>query len=266
MADAGPSDDALRSALAWMLAEYGPQGWWPVRCEGSVGHGTHGPRGTSGYHPGDFTLPATRRGRWEVTAGAILTQNTAWSNVERALDALSTARVDRPEAILALDPERLATLIRPAGYFNQKARYLRDTAQWFAASDRRLIRGARSRAKLEAARQELLAVRGVGRETADSVLLYAYGLPTFVIDAYTRRIFERVGAVEKGLSYEALRKRFEEALAVDGWPQCARAWQEAHALIVEHAKRHHGRGSDGSLDPLHLANANRRSHRKASAG
>jgi len=246
-----PSSNAsIVSAFLRLEKEYGCQGWWPVTCERK--HFTH-PRGelqVDGYHPGQFDFPRTRRGRWEICCGAVLTQNTAWTNVRRALSSLAEARLTTPERLLRYPRPSLSSIIRPAGYFNQKAEYLRAVAQWFIENDGRLCRSKRSRALLEAARTTLLQVRGVGPETADSILLYAYSLPTFVVDAYTRRVFSRLGVIETTASYESVRARFEAALSQTTVSTCVRVWQEAHALIVEHAKRHHGRGADASLDFL----------------
>lgn len=240
-----------------MLQEYGPQGWWPVRCECALSPPGEDPRWQRGYHPGLFGHPRTRQGRWEIVAGALLTQNTAWRNVEQALTALSAAGLDTPDAVQELEPDQLAPLIRPAGYYNQKARYLLAAAEWFQQQDPHLSREPPSALVVTRARPILLAVRGVGPETADSILLYAYSLPTFVIDAYTRRVFGRLGAVEAGADYESLRTRFARALIRETDQLNTQYWQEAHALIVEHAKRHHGPGRDGSDDPLRLVHRTR---------
>ncbi|MBN2196141.1 MAG: hypothetical protein JW751_25215 [Polyangiaceae bacterium] len=226
----------VRQALASLLSHHGPQGWWPVRTERARFETQTGERQTRGYHPGEFDFPRTREGRWEIVTGAVLTQNTAWSNVERALDALGAARVTAPEAMLALDPAGLGAIVRPAGYFNQKSRYLRAVAEWFMASDPALAAAPRSRATLEDVRPRLLAVRGVGPETADSVLLYAYSLPTFVIDAYTRRVLAAHGLADPTTPYEELRTACEAALDEPTAAERVRLWQESHAVIVEEAK------------------------------
>jgi len=246
-----PSSNAsIVGAIVRLEKEYGYQGWWPVTCERKHFTLPRSELQVDGYHPGQFDFPRTRRGRWEICCGAVLTQNTAWTNVRRALSSLAEARLTTPERLLRYPRPSLSSIIRPAGYFNQKAEYLRAVAQWFIENDGRLCRSKRSRALLEAARTTLLQVRGVGPETADSILLYAYSLPTFVVDAYTRRVFSRLGVIETTASYESVRARFEAALSQTTVSTCVRVWQEAHALIVEHAKRHHGRGADASLDFL----------------
>jgi endonuclease III related protein len=240
----------IAEAIAVMAKEYGPQGWWPVRSERRRFANPGGLLEQDGYHPGQFDLPRTRKGRWEICCGAVLTQNTAWINVRRALAALQARGLVTPERILLTPQGTLKAAIRPAGYFNQKSGYLCAMADWFIGNDRKLCQAVRSRASLETVRPELLAVRGVGPETADSILLYAYALPTFVVDAYTRRVFARLSWIEADRSYEHIRALLEAALAQRSAAATVRLWQEAHALIVEHAKRHHGRGADISQDFL----------------
>lgn len=233
-----------------MLSEYGPQGWWPVRAERQRFHCPNGARELRGYHPNEFDFPKTRKGRWEIICGAVLTQNTAWTNVERALDGLHAAKLITPESVLQSPEGSLGAVIRPAGYFNQKSKYLVAVAEWFVKNDRALCGQSPSRALLEEVRPDLLRVKGVGPETADSILLYAYQLPTFVVDAHTRKVFGRIGVVKAGYAYEGIRALFESALNRQDACACVRDWQEAHALIVEHAKRYHGRRADPTTDFL----------------
>lgn len=241
-----------------MQKEYGPQGWWPVRCERQNFVNPSGQRETRGYHPRQFEFPRTRRGRWEIISGAVLTQNTAWPNVERALDGLRAKKLVTAEAVWDCATNVLADTIRPAGYFNQKTLYLKAVATWFIERDAALGRAERSRHVLESARPELLKVLGVGRETADSILLYGYALPTFVVDAYTRRVFGRIGILDDTFNYEGIRSLFEHALVKSSVNETVVAWQEAHALIVEHAKRFHSRGASTEPDFLVKAMAPRR--------
>jgi endonuclease III related protein len=202
-----------------LLEAYGPQGWWPL-----LGHEGVNPTKTgsiTGYHPGDYTFPRNDAERFEICTGAVLTQNTAWPNVEKALRALATANALNPEAILTLPEADLATLIRPSGYHNTKARKLKELATFFL--------GLQGRTP---SRDELLAVWGIGPETADSIRLYAYGQPEMVVDAYTRRIFERLAFVPAPASYDELKRHCSACL-----PAEVIVYQEFHALIVEHAKR-----------------------------
>ncbi|MDR0570707.1 MAG: endonuclease III domain-containing protein [Clostridiales Family XIII bacterium] len=188
----------LLSVYEALLARYGEPRWWPAKTP------------------------------YEVIVGAILTQNTAWSNVEKAIANLGSDLA--PEVLAGMDAEKLAELIRPAGFFNQKARYLKEVTAWFAkyGYDVSIVR-ERSLGKLRA---ELLATKGVGQETADSILLYAFGFPTFVVDAYTHRLCARY-PIEAGKSYAATKAYFEEHL-----PKNAETYNNYHALIVINAKEH----------------------------
>jgi endonuclease-3 related protein len=164
---------------------------------------------------------------YEVMVGAVLTQNTNWNNVEKALNNLN-GQLD-PAVIERLPEAKLAELIRPSGFYNQKQVRLKALTRWFKQYDYDVD-------KLHLAdktilRQELLAISGIGPETADSILLYALGKPSFVIDAYTRRIFSRIG-LEMPEDYVELQKIFVQAL-----PEDSQLYAYYHALIVEHAKR-----------------------------
>jgi endonuclease-3 related protein len=187
-----------RWVYARLLRRHGPQGWWPARTA------------------------------FEVMVGAVLTQNTSWRNVERAIAALRGADALSPEAILALPPRRLAGHLRPSGYFNVKARRLQSLCAWVIEQGGVARLRRRTSARLRAA---LLGVHGIGPETADDILLYAFGRPVFVIDAYTRRLFGRLGLLDPKAPYEALRSAFEQALGPD-----TAVFNEYHALIVAQAK------------------------------
>lgn len=199
-----------------MLALHGPQGWWPVRCEVSG----------DGYHPGTFDVPRTQAGRFEICVGAILTQNTAWTNVCKALERLEQYALLDPSRICRCCDEELQETIRPAGYYVQKAGYLRHISQWFMQNDMSLCKQATVQD-----RPALLGVHGVGPETADSILLYAYRVPTFVVDTYTRRIFSAQKVIDPKWSYERIRSLFQKVL-----PHDVQLFQEYHALLVAHAK------------------------------
>jgi endonuclease-3 related protein len=193
-----PDARTLRGLLERLRDAYGPQHWWP----------------------GDSPF--------EVMVGAVLTQNTAWSNVERAIDFLKAANALSPESIAALPHERLAALIRPAGYFNVKARRLQSFCRFLVESGGE---PALADTPTETLRARLLAVHGIGPETADDILLYAFERPVFVIDAYTRRLFGRLGLASGHESYEELRTGVERAIGPD-----PASLNELHALIVHHAK------------------------------
>lgn len=200
-----------------LLDEHGAQGWWPVQTEANG----------EGYHPGSYQEPQTRLGRFEIGVGAVLTQNTAWTNVQKSLDKLRNSDVFSPESILNCDSSYLQELIRSAGYFRQKAQYLFHLSQWFIENDESL-----PSKNVDIARKSLLSVKGVGPETADSILLYAYRLPQFVVDAYTRRLFADQDVFESKSSYDAVQQIFHSALPCD-----INLYQEYHALIVAHAKK-----------------------------
>jgi endonuclease-3 related protein len=181
-----------------LLAAYGPQHWWP----------------------GDSPF--------EVMVGAVLTQNTAWRNVERAIVNLKAAGTLAAPAIASMPHADLATLIRPAGYFNVKARRLQAFCRFLVG-----VGGEEALAlrPTDALRRDLLAVHGIGPETADDILLYAFARPVFVIDAYTRRLLSRLGLASGDEGYETLRHGIERALGPD-----VRVFDELHALVVHHAK------------------------------
>ncbi|UCC97643.1 MAG: endonuclease III domain-containing protein [Phycisphaerales bacterium] len=167
---------------------------------------------------------------FEIITGAILTQNTSWANVERAIANLKSAGRLSPEALHHIEPARLAELIRPAGYYNIKAKRLRSFLGWLFDNY------AGNPANLESVgtaqlRQELLAIKGVGPETADSILLYALNRCIFVVDAYTARIAVRHGLIDPDADYEQLRELFESNLAPD-----RQLFNEYHALLVRTGK------------------------------
>jgi endonuclease-3 related protein len=163
---------------------------------------------------------------FEVIVGAILTQNTAWSNVERAIGNFPDMS---PEFIERAELKELTDVIRPAGFFNQKARYLKNITAWFKGYDYDFNRAADRDA--ENLRRELLNLSGVGKETADAILMYAFGLPAFVVDMYTRRLLSRIENAEKRREYDEVQMLFSAALERE-------KWGNAHALIVQHSKVH----------------------------
>jgi endonuclease III related protein len=176
--------------------------------------------GQQHWWPGDSAF--------EIMVGAVLTQNTAWTNVERAIGNLKQAKALSPAAIAKAQPRRLAAWLRPSGYFNVKARRLQAMCRWLIESG-----GVIKLKKIPTGelRQALLAVHGIGPETADDILLYAFQRPVFVIDAYTRRIFSRLGVIRGNEHYETLRHLFENALGPN-----VQVFNEYHALIVAHGK------------------------------
>lgn len=192
---------ALKKIYNTLHRYHGPQHWWP------------------GETP------------FEVMVGAVLTQNTAWTNVERAIANLLENDALSAEVIVKTHPKRLASWLKPSGYFNIKAKRLKNLCRWYLQQG---AYEALSEWPTDELRQGLLSVNGVGPETADDILLYAFNRPVFVIDAYTRRLFKRLGEVDGEESYEQLRQLFEQGL--DGESDPVQLFNEYHALIVIHAK------------------------------
>jgi len=178
-----------------LLKEFGKQHWWPAET------------------------------RFEVIVGAILTQNTAWRNVEKAIANLKEANVLSAEKLLKVDD--LERLIKPAGFYNQKAERLRLIAEWFLKNQRK----AEKMDRMEL-RKELLGIKGIGKETADSIILYAFEKPIFVVDAYTRRFCKYYNLFE-GKEYDEYRVFFERNLPFD-----VEIFKEYHALIVAWGKKY----------------------------
>lgn len=211
---------------------YGPQGWWPL-----INHEGTNPTKTGslrGYHPENYELPEKDDEIYEIILGAILTQNTTWTSAEQALNNLNDLKAIKPEKLLELSDETLKAAIRCAGFLNQKATYLREVTKFFVSLEGHAPN-----------RKEILAVKGVGNETADSILLYAYKKPEFVVDAYTKRIFSHLGLIPEKAGYMEVKELFESTL-----PEEVPIYQEYHALIVEHAKRYYQKKPYGVEDPL----------------
>ncbi len=192
------SGKQLRQVFDLLLEAYGKQHWWPAETA------------------------------FEVMIGAVLTQNTAWSNVERAIANLKQAGVLHQRGILELSKGELAELIRPSGYFNVKAQRLHNFCGFLAENGGECVL---RETDLENAREMLLSINGVGPETADDIMLYALEQPVFVVDAYTRRIFSRLGMLQGDEGYDEIRLGFEKALG----PHVL-LFNEYHALIVRHGK------------------------------
>jgi endonuclease-3 related protein len=207
---------ALRTYYDALFAAHGPQHWWPGRTA------------------------------FEVIVGAILTQNTSWSNVEIAIRNLRREKLLTPHAIENVSFARLAQLVRSSGYFRQKAKKLKCFVRFlrseYAGSLARMFRTPTAEL-----REKLLSVHGIGPETADSILLYAGKHPVFVVDAYTRRLLERHQMAAPTQSYEEIRQLFERSL-----PDGAPLYNEFHALIVRTGKEYcRSRNPRCSECPLH---------------
>lgn len=191
-----------------LYEHFGPQNWWPAESP------------------------------FEVIVGAILTQNTAWSNVQKAIANLKKAGLLNLDQLSSVEPARLAQVIRPTGYFNIKARRLVGVVKWLKAQG-----GLKNLSRINTARlrKELLACYGIGPETADSILLYAFNRPVFVVDAYTRRIFYRYGLIGGKESYEELKTKIENNFCAAIGKKSrlmVQVFNEFHALLVRLAKTH----------------------------
>jgi endonuclease-3 related protein len=195
--------DKLMEIHDLLYDRYGAQHWWP----------------------GESTI--------EIIVGAILTQNTNWGNVEKAIANLKAAKVLAPAALFAIDAARLSELIRPAGYYNIKTKRLKNFMAWLFqdrfCGDLELV----AQMSTDILREELLGIKGVGPETADSILLYAFDKPVFVIDTYTCRVLGRHGLLEPDSGYEQVKDLFESYL-----PGETKLFNEYHALLVKVGKEH----------------------------
>ncbi|MBI4126467.1 MAG: endonuclease III domain-containing protein [Deltaproteobacteria bacterium] len=190
----------LLEAYRLLSDSFGPRHWWPAETP------------------------------FEVMVGAILTQNTNWKNVEKAIENLKKAQVLSPQKLYNLPPTTLAKLIQPAGYFRVKAKRLRHFLKYFLETYGGDVKKMEA-GSLEKLRAELLGVNGIGPETADSILLYALNKPIFVIDAYTKRVLNRHGLCAEDDGYEELQNIFMDNLKPD-----VSLYNEYHALVVEVGK------------------------------
>ncbi len=192
----------LNQIYTALYSAWGPQHWWPGKTV------------------------------FEIMTGAVLTQNTAWTNVEKAITNLRSGRVLTLAGIERITVRRLSSLIRPSGYHNVKAKRLRNLVDFIRVQYRGSLKKMFS-VKSDELRKKLLEVNGIGPETADSILLYAGGKPFFVVDAYTRRILGRHGLINETAPYESVQKLF-----MDNLPRQSRLYNEFHALLVKAAKEH----------------------------
>ncbi len=192
-----PNPTTLKKIYECLFAAYGSRNWWPAETP------------------------------FEVVIGAILTQNTNWKNVEKAILNLKEANLLSPDALNKIEIGTLAEYIKPAGYFNVKAKRVKKFITWLFEN----YNGSLSEmfeTGLFSLREDLLTVNGIGPETADSILLYAGNKPTFVVDTYTYRILTRHNLIEEGCTYDDMKSYFEDELPVD-----VELYNEFHALLVK---------------------------------
>ncbi len=191
--------DKLLEIYERLVDFFGHQHWWPAESE------------------------------FEICVGAILTQNTNWKNVEKAIESLKKSNLMDPKLIASMDTERIAELIKPSGFYRQKAKRLKNFCEWLVDI------GGLDRLRelpLEIARSELLKLKGIGLETADSILLYALGKPIFVVDAYTYRVLTRHSLIDEDADYHSIQELFMSNL-----PNDVELFKDYHALLVVLGKR-----------------------------
>ncbi|HOP28294.1 MAG TPA: endonuclease [Spirochaetota bacterium] len=210
-------EEDLNSIYKILLKAYGKQGWWPI-ADISSGKSEYG-----------INAPGDEADIFEIVIGSILTQNVAWVNVEKALLSLKKKRLLDPLKLYKAKHDVIARCIIPSGYYNQKTKKIKNFLSWFKGygfSFEPLMS-----VKTESLRRELLGINGIGPETADSILLYGLRRKVFVVDAYTRRIFSRLGLISFNDSYESVRELFQKKTS-GGFAK----YNEYHALIVIHGK------------------------------
>jgi len=195
--------EKLMEIYRLLYDRYGPQHWWPGES------------------------------RIEIAVGAILTQNTNWANVEKAIANLKSAGLLTTESLAEVDIGTLSELIRPAGYYNVKARRLKNFLEWLQQPPRAGNLEALEAVNTQLLREQLLEIKGIGPETADSILLYAFEKRVFVVDAYTCRVLGRHGLLDHDSDYEQIRDLFESNLVGD-----VKLFNEYHALLVRLGKEH----------------------------
>ena len=209
-----------------LLNKYGTQGWWPfINYEDS---NMSKSANRVGYHRDDYSFPRNIDEVFEVCLGSILTQNTTFVSVTKALHNLNDINALNYQAVKELPIETLKEAIKPAGYYNQKSRYILEFIRFFETLDGETP-----------SREELLNVLGIGEETADSILLYAYNEAQFKVDAYTKRVFLELGLIDEKAKYKEVKSMIEDALrdVTADKKELRIIYQEYHALIVEHSKR-----------------------------
>ena len=208
----------IKSIYSKLYSHFGPQHWWPVTLENDT---------MPKYHK---SIKLNNKQKLEICFGAILAQNTSWKNVEKAIIQLSKNNLINIKKILKINNEKLAEIIKSSGYYNQKAKKLKNFC-YFLLNNYNGSLDLFFKNETNKLRNELLSVNGIGPETADSIILYAAKKPIFVIDAYTKRIMNRIGYEEE--KYDRLQKLFMENLELD-----EKIFNECHALFVELGKNY----------------------------
>jgi len=206
---------------------YGLQGWWPLKG--------------IGYHRGDYSYPRTKDEIFEICLGVILTQNTTFKSVEKSLQNLDEINALNYKIIKNMPLDKLKESIRPSGYFNQKAGYILNFIEFFETID-------------TPTREQLLSVKGIGEESADSILLYGYHQAEFVVDAYTKRILLNYNLIKPNAKYKEIKSFLTKEInkEIKDKRELIKVYQEFHALIVTHAKRFYSKKPYGEGCPISL--------------
>ena len=216
-----------------LFNKYGAQGWWPFLEDEVIA-----------YHKGIYSYPKNQNQIFEVAIGSILTQNTTFNSVVKSLINLNRLNLLKPQKILNSNITILKEAIRPSGYFNQKAIYLLNFTKFFISLNGKIP-----------TREELLNIKGIGEETADSILLYGYNEPSIKIDAYTKRLFITLRLCNEKVKYKELKNIIENEfkLIIKDKQKLVQTYQEFHALIVEHGKHYYSKKPYGVRCFLYLS-------------
>ena len=225
----------LNSVYTSLLEEYNYQGWWPFLNYNGVNPTKTG--SIQGYHPGNYDFPQNETQKIEIIMGCVLAQNVAWPNVVLALKNLNIKINFSIDSILNLaysDEKYFKELIKPAGYYNQKYNYLINVLEFYKSLDNQIP-----------SRKEILSVKGIGNETADSILLFAYKQKEFIIDTYLKRIFIHLNFINENDDYMKIKNYFEI-----NFKGSVNDYQEFHSLIDEHAKNYYIKKPYGLNDKI----------------
>ncbi|QEE15408.1 endonuclease III domain-containing protein [Promethearchaeum syntrophicum] len=207
-----------------LYSNYGSQGWWPLlELKPNINPTNRG--SYTGYHPGDYKYPKSEEQIFEIIIGTILAQSTSWVNAERALWNLAQNNLISEKKLNNIGLEALSQLIRSSGYFNQKAKKIQNMLQFLLENPISHLKNS----KIGILRKKLINIKGIGPETADSIALYAFNKPIFVVDTYTKRLLSRIGIIPQKSNYEDIQNLFHTQLNSDSV-----VYNEFHALIVQH--------------------------------
>ena len=218
-----------------LYAQYGPQGWWPFLNYIGINEKKEG--STQGYHISDYSFPKNQEQVFEVCLGSILTQNTTFVSVVKSLHNLNDINSLNYKKIKEMPIDELKLLIKPSGYYNQKAKYVLEFINFFEKLNDKVP-----------SRDELLSIKGIGPETADSILLFAYNQPQFKVDAYTKRVLIHNQLISNDAKYHDIKQFMEQEIKkeIKNRDELVTIYQEYHALIVNHSKQYYSKKPYGT--------------------